>query len=58
MSNLTLEAAQDRFDSVAAALNQASSAGAIRTGFAQLRDHETAAALIARADSELIRGPR
>lgn len=58
MSNLTLEAARDRFDAIAAALDRATTAGAIRTGFAQLRDHETAGGLIARADSELIRKPR
>jgi diguanylate cyclase (GGDEF)-like protein len=53
MSNLTLEDARERFRAIAAALSSASDPGAIRTGFAQLRDHETAAELIARADSEL-----
>jgi diguanylate cyclase (GGDEF)-like protein len=55
MSNLTEEAARDRFDEIAAALDPASSPGAIRTGFAQLREHEAAERLIARADSELLR---
>jgi PleD family two-component response regulator len=58
MSNLTLEAARERFDAIAAALNRCASLGAIRTGFAQLRDYETAGELIERADSELIRKPR
>ncbi len=57
MSNLTLAAARERFDAIAAALKR-SGAGAIRTGFAQLRDHESASALIARADSELTRTRR
>jgi GGDEF domain-containing protein len=58
MSNLTLEAARKRIDALAAALNRAPSADAIRTGFAQLRDDETAGGLIAPADSELILRPR
>ena len=59
MPNLTEASARERFGSIAAALNRgASNPGAIRTGFAQLRDHETASELIARADGELIRAPR
>ena len=57
MSNLTMEAGRERFDAIAAALDR-SGAGAIRTGFAQLRDHESANTLIARADSELTRRRR
>jgi diguanylate cyclase (GGDEF)-like protein len=56
MSNVTQESARERFDSIAAALSRsASKPAAILTGFAQLRDHETASQLIARAGSELIR---
>jgi len=57
MSNLTLGTARERFDAVSAELGHASDPGAIRTGFAQLCDDETASEVIARADSELIRTP-
>lgn len=58
MPNLTLEIARERFDAIAAGLREASDPGAIRTGFAQLCDGDTASELIARADSELIRTPQ
>jgi hypothetical protein len=55
---LALDSARERFDAIAAALKREASPGAIRTGFAQLRDHEAAKGLITRADDELIRTPR
>jgi diguanylate cyclase (GGDEF)-like protein len=58
MSNLTLETARERFDAISAGLSHAPDPGAIRTGFAQLCDDETASEVIARADSELIRTPQ
>jgi diguanylate cyclase (GGDEF)-like protein len=59
MSNLTQASARERFDSIADALSRsASKPAAIRVGFAQLRNHESASQLIARADRELIRTPR
>ncbi len=58
MSNLTPEAARKRFAAVAAVLSPAPHPGAIRTGFAALRDQDTPAQLIARADGQLIRGTR
>jgi diguanylate cyclase (GGDEF)-like protein len=58
MSNLTLDAAKRRFEPIATTLDQKPSPGTIRTGFAQLRDHETADTLIARADTEMIQRPR
>jgi diguanylate cyclase (GGDEF)-like protein len=54
MSSLTEQSARERFASIAARLDRASTRRAIRTGFAQLRDHETASELIARADRELL----
>jgi diguanylate cyclase (GGDEF)-like protein len=54
MSNMTLPDARQRFSQAAAALAQAPHAGALRLGFAELRPGDSAAALIARADSELI----
>ena len=54
MSNMALLEARGRFSAVAAALDTGSEAGAIRTRFAELIPGETAAELIARADSELI----
>jgi diguanylate cyclase (GGDEF)-like protein len=56
MSSSTMETAQRRFDAIDLGLRSTSGRSAIRTGLAQLHDHETAAELIARADSELIRG--
>jgi len=57
MSNITLADARRRFDDLGAALTGAPEAGAIRSGLAELTAHETAAQLIARADSELIGNP-
>ncbi len=57
MSNITLLDARRRFHDVAATLTASPEAGAIRCGLAQLTTHETAAELIARADSELIDSP-
>jgi diguanylate cyclase (GGDEF)-like protein len=54
MSNLTLAAARERFTAVISTISQPPDPGAIRVGFAQLRVHESAAELIARADAELI----
>lgn len=54
MSNMTALNARRRFSAVAAALAGPPSAGAIRTGFAELRSNETATELIARADKELV----
>ena len=56
--NLTLGEARERFGAIAAAISGASEPSAIRTGFAQLRDGDTASELIARADGEMIRTPR
>jgi len=57
MSDMTLPDARQRFHDVAATLSAEPRAGAIRSGLAQLAAHETAAQLIARADSELIDTP-
>jgi len=54
MSNLSLLHARERFSQVAAALAASPGSGAIRTGFAELAPDETATALIARADNDLI----
>lgn len=54
MSNMTIIEARDRFSAIAGALAATSEAGALRTGFAQLTSDESAAELIARADSQLI----
>jgi diguanylate cyclase (GGDEF)-like protein len=54
MSNMTLPDARQRFSAIAVALAAAPDAAAIRTGFAALSPEEPAAALIARADSDLI----
>lgn len=54
MSNVTLEDARQRFSSISTALAATPDADAIWTGFAELARDETAAELIARADSELI----
>jgi diguanylate cyclase (GGDEF)-like protein len=55
ISSITLAEAQARFRNVAGALDAATDVGAIRTGFAEAMHDETAAALIARADHEMIR---
>ena len=57
MSDMTLPDARQRFHDIAATLFAEPRAGAIRSGLAQLAAHETAAQLIARADSELIDTP-
>ena len=54
MSNMTLPDARERFGMVARALRASADGGAIRTGFAELAGHESAADLIARADAELL----
>lgn len=59
MSNVTIDGARERFDSIARTIEQAAQPGEIRVGFARLRDpDESADQLIAEADSELVRGPR
>jgi diguanylate cyclase (GGDEF)-like protein len=54
MSNMTLPDARERFGMVARALRASADGGAIRTGFAELAGHKSAADLIARADAELL----
>ncbi|MDX6705650.1 MAG: hypothetical protein QOI48_1496 [Solirubrobacteraceae bacterium] len=55
MSNMTLPGARQRLHAIAADLATAPGCGAIRTGFAQLlTPTETASALIARADNDLL----
>jgi GGDEF domain-containing protein len=54
MSNMTLLDAHQRFSAIAAAHAAQPDPGSIRTGFAELTPDETATALIARADSQLI----
>lgn len=54
MSNMTIPEARKRFSAIASALVGASEAGALRTGFAELRGDESATELAARADNELI----
>jgi diguanylate cyclase (GGDEF)-like protein len=54
MSNMTLVDARRRLSQVAAALAASPGAGAIRTGFAELKPDESAPDLVARADSELV----
>jgi len=49
---------QERFSAIGSALAARPDARGIRTGFATLREQETAADLISRADAELIRPPR
>ena len=57
MSNMTLSDARTRFSDVAAALAAAPVGGAMRTGFAELLEHDAGAEeLIARADRELVGG--
>jgi diguanylate cyclase (GGDEF)-like protein len=55
ISDITVADAHQRFRSVSDALGAAADIGAIRTGFAELTPDETATALIARADHEMIR---
>jgi diguanylate cyclase (GGDEF)-like protein len=57
MSNMTMPDARRRFSAIAAALAETPMAPAIRTGFAELAPEQTAADLIASADSHLINGP-
>jgi diguanylate cyclase (GGDEF)-like protein len=52
--NLAEASTRERFAAIAAALASGPKPAAIRTGFAQLRDHETVGELIERADGELI----
>jgi diguanylate cyclase (GGDEF)-like protein len=54
MSNMTLPDAHERFDTVAGMLAASREPGAIRFGFAQLMPDDTAAQLIARADSQML----
>jgi len=54
MSDTSLAEVRARFAAIAATLAAAPAGGAISTGFAELADGETAAQLIARADSELM----
>jgi diguanylate cyclase (GGDEF)-like protein len=54
MSNMTVADARKRFTSIAAAITGASDESAIQTGFAAVAPYETATALIARAEQELI----
>jgi len=53
-SNLALPEARKRFSAIAAAIADGPSSGGISTGFAELRPDESAAELIARADSDLL----
>lgn len=55
MTNVSPADARSRFRMIGAAIAEPTDAGAIRTGFAELRTSDDSAAdLIARADSELI----
>jgi GGDEF domain-containing protein len=54
MSNMAIPEARERFSTIAGVLASTREAGALRTGFAQLAAEESAAELIARAESELI----
>jgi diguanylate cyclase (GGDEF)-like protein len=54
MANMPLIDARRRFSQVAAALAEAPCAGSIRVGFAERTVGDSAAELIARADTELI----
>jgi diguanylate cyclase (GGDEF)-like protein len=54
ISDITVADAHQRFRNVSDALGAAAAIGAIRTGFAELTPDETATALIARADHEMI----
>jgi diguanylate cyclase (GGDEF)-like protein len=56
MSDMTMPEARQRFGDVAATLAAAPDPGAVRTGFAAFTPLESAADLIARADSELVAG--
>ena len=52
MSNMTLEGARERMNTIAAVLADGTVSGAIGTGFAKLAADETAAELVARADRD------
>jgi diguanylate cyclase (GGDEF)-like protein len=54
ISDITVADAHQRFRNVSRALGGATGVGTIRTGFAELTPDESATALIARADSEMI----
>ena len=56
MTNMIIPDARDRLRQVAAALTTERDSAAIRFGFAELGPRDSAAELIARADSELIDG--
>jgi diguanylate cyclase (GGDEF)-like protein len=58
MHDVRLAFARSRFAAIAAELAAAAGPGAIRTGFALLRAGESAAALIARADGQLVDSKR
>jgi diguanylate cyclase (GGDEF)-like protein len=53
MSNMTQAEAHQRFSAIAGALATSSEAGALRTGFAELRPSDSATEIIARADAQL-----
>ena len=54
MSNMTTDEARERFSAIAGELAGTSDGAALRTGFAELADGESAAELVARADSQLV----
>jgi diguanylate cyclase (GGDEF)-like protein len=54
ISNITMADAHQRFRTISSALCAAADIGGIRTGFAELTPDDTATALIARADHEMI----
>jgi len=56
--NMSEDAVRERFSAIASGLAARPDARGIRIGFATLREHETAAELISRADAELIRPAR
>ncbi|MDX6556566.1 MAG: hypothetical protein QOD86_2761 [Miltoncostaeaceae bacterium] len=58
MNDTTLAYARSRFAAIADELAAAAGPGAIRTGFALLRAGESAAALVARADRQLVESKR
>jgi hypothetical protein len=49
---------RERFSAIAGALATRPDARGIRTGFAKIREGETASELIDRADAQLVRPPR
>jgi diguanylate cyclase (GGDEF)-like protein len=58
MTDMTVSEARERFNQVAAVLATSSQPGAIRSGFAELADDESATQLIMRADHQLLDRPR